>query len=456
MTYPDLDMAATARKVLGRLILVAFAIGLAAIRAACLLYRPDLAIKVGTAAVSQTLCDEVFVSGLDVQRVLREEIQPDPGLRLLRKRLRIDVDQRAKRVTVNWAGHFASVAAFHEGYGCSNWDEAGQAKPETAKVSSATVPVAPASGKLAEALDHAFAEPPHPPYREVRAIVVMRNGTIIAERYAPGISPDTPLLSYSVSKSVINALIGILVRQGKLDLYAPAPVKAWTSPSDPRHAITLDELLRMTSGLKLDETDTGFDPVSRMLFTQRDMAAYASGANLKHPPGQVWEYTSGNTLIASSILRDAVGGQSADVLRFAQRELFGPVGMQHVVMEFDGTGTPIGSTRFFASAHDWARFGNLYLNDGIVNGQRILPSGWVAYATKPTLDSEYGSGFWVNVGRAQGMPADAFLASGKNGQRVVVIPSQRLVIVRFGITIDPPNYDIRGLIRLVSDVIAAQ
>lgn len=449
---------------------MAYAVVVAAVVFAWCIYRPDLAIRVGTASTSQTLCDEVFVSGLDGKRVFAEEIQPQRGMQILLKRLRYNIDQQRRQVATTWAGHFESVATYHEGCGCV----LGEARSGTRAVApgaapagsqeSPAMPIAPASAKLAGALSRAFAEPPRPPYRRVRAIVVMRNGKIVAEQYAEGIGPDTPLLGYSVSKSVVNALIGILVRDSALNLYAPAPVNAWKSAKDPRHIITLDELLRMTSGLKLEENDTGFDPVSRMLFCERDMAAYAEKAGLKHEPGQTWEYTSGSTLIACAILRDAVGGNRDDVLRFAQRELFGPVGMQHVTVEFDGAGTPIGCTRILASARDWTRFGELYLNDGVVDGKRILPQGWVAYSTKATLGSDYGSGFWVNAGQAAnargrvegGMPADTFFASGNFGQRVVMIPSQRLVIVRFGATIDPPHFDIRGLIRLVSDVVAAQ
>ncbi len=436
--------------------------------AACIVwfYRPDRALKIGTASISQTLCDEVFVSGLDADRVFAEEIQPQRGLRRLRRRLRYTVDSDRRQVIVTWAGHFASMATYHQGYGCSQGDvDALGAAPEfpnPALADDPTTPITPVDAKLNEALDRAFAESLQPPYRRVRAIVVMRDGKIVAERYAQGIGPGTPLLSYSVSKSVINALIGILVREGKLNLYEPAPVSAWSSPADPRHAITLDQLLRMTSGLNLEESDSGFDPVSRMLFIERDMAAYAEKAKLIAKPGQTWEYTSGNTLIVSAIVRDAVGGHAADVLRFAHRELFDPIGMRHVTVEFDNAGTPIGSTRILASARDWARFGELYLNDGVVEGKRILPEGWVRYSTKPTLDSPYGSGFWVNAGQHEdargrvqaGMPADSYFASGLFGQRVVIVPSQRLVIVRFGATIDPPDFDIYGLTRLVKDVIA--
>jgi CubicO group peptidase (beta-lactamase class C family) len=454
--------------VLIRSICLAFAVLVIAVACGVWLYRPDRALKIGTASISQTLCDEIFISGLDANRVFAEEIQPQRGLRRLLRRLRFTVDTERRQVTTTWAGHFASVATYHQGWGCTQGDaDALGVAPDFPGASLSddpATPVAPIDAKLSDALNRAFAERPQPPFRQVRAIVIMRDGKIIAERYAQGIGPDTPLLSYSVSKSVINALIGILVRQGKLDVNAPAPVAAWSSPTDPRHAITLDQLLRMTSGLNLEESDSGFDPVSRMLFIEPDMAAYAEKAKLIAKPGQTWEYTSGNTLIVSSIVRDAVGGHAADVLSFAHRELFDLVGMQHVTVEFDDAGTPIGSTRILASARDWARFGELYLDDGVVDGKRIFPEGWVRYSTTPTLDSPYGAGFWINAGqhpdargRVQaGMPADSYFASGLFGQRVVIVPSQRLVIVRFGATIDPPDFDIHGLTRLVKDVIADQ
>jgi hypothetical protein len=420
-----------------------------------LLYRPDLALHVATSAISQTFCDEVFISGLDPQRVFSEEIEPDPGFRILLKRIHYTIDRTHRRVLTNWAGRFASTATLDGRYGCTLGEPlAATTNIDLPAASVETLPVvSPATPSLAAALDRAFAEPNHPPYRRVRAVVVMRNGGIIAERYASGIYRDTPLLAYSVSKSVINALIGILVKDGKLNLYTPAPVAAWRSSSDPRHVITLDQLLRMSSGLKLDERDTGFDPVSRMLFTQPDMATYAEGAALKQAPGTRWEYTSGNTLIASSILRDAVGGSRNDVQNFAQHRLFDPLGMRHVILEFDKVGTPIGSTRILAPARDWARFGNLYIDDNL----HLLPPDWVAYATKPTLGSDYGSGFWLHLSApSKSIPADAFFASGKFGQRIVIIPSHRLVIVRFGVTIDPPSFDIKGLRQLVVDVLEAE
>ena len=430
-------------------------------------YRPDQAIRVGTASVSQVLCEEVFIAGLEPQRVFREEVEPKAGLRPLLKHLRFELDRRSASVRTSWLGHFTSVSRYREGYGCRTGADRVRASEVTRRSAPVREPVlgqAPANRALDEALERAFAEPAQPPYRRVRAIVVMHDGRLIAERYASGIGPDTPLLGYSVSKSVINALVGILVRKGKLQVAGPAPVGAWSDPSDPRRAISLDQLLRMTSGLALKEGDSGFDPVSRMLFLHADdMAAYAERAPLEHAPGSAWEYTSGNTLVVSAIVRDAVGGSAQAVRRFAQRELFDPLGMRHVTMEFDGAGTPVGSTRILASARDWARFGQLYLDRGVAHGRRVLPEDWVRYSTTPTLDSDYGAGFWVIAGRAGharlrirgGMPADTFFASGLFGQRIVIVPSMRLVIVRFGATIDPPDYDIRGLERLVADVIAA-
>ena len=331
-----------------------------------------------------------------------------------------------------------------------------------AAASIAALDVAPQSPKLEAALDRVFAETAQPPYRRVKAIVILHDGKLVAERYAPGYNADTPILGYSLAKSVTNALIGILVRQKKLSVEQLAPVPEWRNPSDPRHAITIDQLMRMSSGLAIEESDSGLDPVSRMLFLEPDMAGFAARAHLKAAPGTQWEYTSGKTLILSRIIRDAVGGRAEDVREFARKELFEPLGITTATIEFDSAGTPVGSIYVFASARDWARFGELYLNDGVVNGRRILPEGWVNYSAEPTLNQDYGAGFWTNHG-AHGdaadrieaaMPEDAFYGSGNLGQRVVIIPSQGLVIVRLGLT-HSRGFDMRGLLRLISDTTAA-
>jgi CubicO group peptidase (beta-lactamase class C family) len=194
-----------------------------------------------------------------------------------------------------------------------------------------------------------------------------------------------------------------------------------------------------------------------MLYLEPDMAGFAERAKLKWKPGTRWEYTSGNTLILSRIIRDLAGGHAADVVQFARRELFEPLGMHNVTIEFDEAGTPAGSSYVYATARDWARFGLLYLNDGVVDGRRLLPEGWVQYSSSPTLrDTHYAAGFWTNIGqkRTWGMPSDSFFANGILGQKVVVLPSQRLVVARFAVA-HGPDGDHPGMGRLVTDVIAA-
>ena len=454
-------------KAIRRTILCGMLVLMIAIAGLVLWKRPDRALRVATANVAQTLCTGVFVDGLAPGRVFAESITPEQGMHILLPHLRYTIDTAQRKVHTQWRGHFPGEATYYPDYGCALPPH----EPDAATLQAAREVATPASTPdaaivatdpaIRDALARAFAEPASGPRRSVHAIVIMHDGRIIAERYAPGFDTATPQLGFSVSKSVVNALLGILVRQGRLDMQAPAPVAAWKALDDPRHAITPDELSRMSSGLDFVEDDSGFDPVSSMLLLTGDMAAYAGQAALKATPGRQFEYTSGNTLILAGIVRDTVGGGAAGLIRFAHRELFDPLGMHHVLMEFDSAQTLIGSTRIYASARDWARFGQLYLDDGRVDGRRILPENWSAYVSRQTLHQPYGAGFWTNVGTSDdgsalidGLPADAYFASGLNGQRIVIVPSKRLVIVRLGATLDPPRFDMKGLVRLVDDVAA--
>ena len=220
--------------------------------------------------------------------------------------------------------------------------------------------------------------------------------------------------------------------------------------------------MRMTSGLDLDETNSGFDPSSRMLYLHDDMGAFAARAAVVAAPGTRFAYSSPSTVLLSRIIRDTLGGRPEQTLNFAWRELFGPLGMTSVTMEFDAAGTFLGNHYMLASARDWAKFGMLYLSDGVIGGQRVLPEGWVEFSATPTLGSYYGAGFftmrssheWPKRWAELGIPHDAFFASGALGQRIVVLPTQRLVIVRMGDAVDPSG-DMTGLARLVSEVVAA-
>ncbi|RIL06546.1 MAG: serine hydrolase [Proteobacteria bacterium] len=324
----------------------------------------------------------------------------------------------------------------------------------------------PAPVAIEAALDRAFAEP-DPTRERVRnttAIVIAHDGRLVAERYAKAYSKTTPMLSWSMAKSVTAALVGIEVGDGRLALRERAPVPEWSDASDPRHAITLDHLLRMSSGLDFDETYGATNDVSRMLFQHPDVGAFAARSPLAAPPDTVWSYSSGTSNIVARILRDLHGKDLAAQVRFARERLFDAADMTSAFFEPDVTGTFIGSSFAFMTARDWARFGELHRNDGVWNGRRILPEGWVRYVSTPTPkapNGEYGAHWWLNHGApgdpAQRMwpriPADAFAATGHSGQFVLVIPSARLVVVRLGLSL--PDGDDVGLEDLVEDVLRA-
>jgi CubicO group peptidase (beta-lactamase class C family) len=436
--------------------------------------------KVATGFIANILCSETFVSGQPPEKILADTTHAMPGAGLISWALKATVDRARRDVTVSLLGLGKSHAVYREGMGCylDHGDAVADSSVPAADIKSSQVllpdiagpaVVAPATPQLAAALDRAFAEPEQPPRRHTRAVVVLRDGHVVAERYADGFGLDTPILGFSATKSVISALTGILVLKGALTLDQPAPVAAWQGPDDPRHAITVDHLLRHTAGLAIGSSleaslGAAFEPVNRMKFTESDMAGYAESLGLATPPGSVWNYNDGNTIILSHLIRNATGGRAADVVRFARQELFAPLGMRNVTIEFDAAGNPEGSSQMLASARDWARFGMLYLNDGVVGGKRILPEGWVNHSASPTKNAwvGYGAGFWTNRGDSfgasyrveHGWPRDAYFAKGTIGQYVIIIPSERLVIVRLGRSPNrPPESD--GVFELVRDVVAA-
>jgi CubicO group peptidase (beta-lactamase class C family) len=437
-------------------------------------FRPDRAIRVATGFVANVVCAKIFVSGLDPQTVFAE-ITDHAGIRRLRWLLQYHLDRSANTVDASVAGLFASRVIFHEGVGCVQLHEGSEpylpksdvialktpkSPPLLPEIAGTSV-VEPTNPKLKAAVDRAFEEPAEPPFRRTKAVVVVHEGSVIAERYAPGIGIDTQLLGFSMTKSVVSALIGILTQQGLVTPSMPAPVPEWRGVNDPRREIEVEHLLRMTTGLALDETNSGFDPSSQIVYLHNDMAGFAVKAAPIAPPGTRWAYSSASAQILARIFRDAAGGPE-QALALAWRELFNPLGMRNVTLQFDGTGTLQGSSAMLASARDWARFGLLYLNDGVVGGRRLLHEDWIDFSAAATLGTEYGAGFYTNrsehehaKGRASmGIPHDAFFAFGDMGQRIVILPAQHMVIVRLGDSVDPTG-DMTGLERLVKEVIAA-
>jgi CubicO group peptidase (beta-lactamase class C family) len=424
-------------------------------------------IPIGCAFKAKALCAGVFVQGLDPERIVAEDSGFNPVFKLLKAK--IDRDRKTVSCSLLGTGLFKKTAVYIEGLGPillsgipedtvramkpdlpapEPADPAAVPWPMGDLMPDGAAPVVIDAAKLEQAVDKVFAEPDPKHLKRTRAIVVLLDGHLVAERYAPGIARDTRLLSWSMAKSFTNVMVGILVRQGKLDIHAPAPVPEWKSAGDPRSTITVDQLMRMSSGLDWFEeyAEHPVSDVNRMLFLEPDHAAYAAAKKLAVPPDTLWSYSSGTTNIVSRIIRDIVGSREV-YWAFPRLELFNKIGMRGAVFGTDATGTFIGSSYLYATARDFARFGLFCLNDGVWNGERLLPEGWMAYSTTPTPKAEkgvYGAFFWTNQGPAghpenrefPKLPPDLFWADGYQGQHIFVCPSLKLVAVRLGMTWD--------------------
>jgi CubicO group peptidase (beta-lactamase class C family) len=268
-----------------------------------------------------------------------------------------------------------------------------------------------------------------------RAVVIVWHGQLISERYAPGFTLHTRLAGWSMTKGVMNALTGILVGQGKLNTGVPAPVPEWAG--DNRRLITVADLMHMNSGLRWWEFYGGPSDVTNMLFKESNMSEYAARSGSSHPPGLVFNYSSGAANILAGIIRRTVGDD--DYYRFPYEQLFDKTGMYTAVLEPDAGGTFVGSSYCYATARDWARLGLLYLRDGVWAGRRILPEGWVKWTT---TGGAYGALWWLNkeeLGhrRHPQLPRDCYSCEGYEGQYIWVIPSMDLVIVRMAMEHGP-------------------
>lgn len=297
---------------------------------------------------------------------------------------------------------------------------------------------------------------------ETRALVVMRGGRIVAERYAPGFAPETKLLSWSIAKSVTAVLTGLMVSDGRLALDAPVPVQAWSQPGDPRGRITLRQLLQMTSGLDHAEdaepVQAGDTP--RMLFTDgaQDMAAFAEAKPVAHPPGTVFSYSTGSSLILSGLMGRMLTNSADPAARqramqtFIDGRLVAPAGLSSLTVEYDRAGTMIGGSFMHMTARDYARFGELLRNHGRgPNGHQVVPEKWIDFMRTPSArNPAYGAHLWLNRASEESalMPGQApeslFGCVGHNGQYVLVSPRQRLTVVRIGMS---PRKEQRAAVR---------
>ncbi len=424
---------------------------------------------------AKQMCTCMFVSGRDKKDLDNTEFEAFP-LSLAKTKINL----QEKSVTTTVFGMAKKKAIYRNGIGCTLINNLNEKEvrsqqfnlsepplfdtdnipwPMGDKISS-IVPQAINKNKLVAAIDTVFKEPYPDKKQRTRAVVVVYDGQLIAEKYAPGFYKNTKMYGWSMAKSITGALIGILVKQGKLMITAPAPVAEWRDPKDPRHAITIENLLQQTSGLSFHEIYTKASDVTNMLYKKDDMAAFAASHSLAHEPGTLFNYSSGNSNILSRIVKQTVGEGYAS---WPAKELFYKTGMHNSLLEPDAQGTYVGSSYICATARDYARFGLLYYNDGVCNGEKILPDGWVKQTvTAPAANKlqNYGYQFWLNgfneayQRKYPDAPADMLYCDGFAGQAIYIIPSKKLVIVRLGLTLDKSfneNEFIKSIIASIDD-----
>jgi len=306
--------------------------------------------------------------------------------------------------------------------------------------------------KMKSAIDAAF-DKSSAYEKRTAAVVVIYKGELVAEKYdkARGITPDTRLWGWSMTKSIMNAMAGAMTKQGKLDVNASAPVPQWLK--DRRRDITINDLMHMSSGLRWDENYSDVSSVTNMLYRSADCYKSAIDVSYQKKPGTEWKYSSGTTNILSGIMRTLTGNDQA-YHEFPYREIFNKIGITSMVIEADAAGNFVGSSYSNATARDWARFGLLYYNDGVWKGDTILPKGWVSYTTTPATASkgDYGAQFWLNKSKTiPDAPEDMFFCDGHRDQRVFIIPSRKLVVVRLGFSEEKFNHNefLKGILAAV-------
>ncbi len=421
-------------------------------------------ISVASAFYAKTLCSGVLLAQRSEDDVVKQDVLADMSFGL--RHLHREIYRDRGLVSITTLGMGERLALFRPGLGCTLvTDTSVEALREQARDFTPPAPAPRSSalwpegarvdppgtvdgvdgGLLKAAVDEAFAEPNPRALRRTRAVVVVHKGAIVAERYGPGIGPQTLQLGWSMGKTILNALTGTLVSQGLLTLDQDQLFTQWRGEGDPRGRISVDDLLRMVSGLDFDAPQARMlSDVRKMLFLKGDSVAYAASEELAAPVGASWFYSSGSASLLAGAMRAAIGGSQARYFSYPRRALFERIGMTSAVIEPDAAGNFLAPAFAYATARDWARFGQLYLNDGMWRDKRILPEGWVKNSLAPTPHSngQYGAGLWLKIPdflrppfpANYRLPEDAFYMLGHDGQMVAVIPSRQLVVVRLGLS----------------------
>lgn len=420
----------TRRKIL---ILAGLIIGLTAL---VITYFPMLSIATGYTA--KKVCTCTFLSKRDKQEIVRNDLYFS-----ILSNVDVDIDIPKNIVTTSIFGLAPQTAVFRKGIGCIlldgaddyhvkfNANELLDAKVDTF-FKQKYITAGTDQNKLQQAIDHAFDPDNQLIEKRTSAVLVIHKDTLIAEKYAPPFNAAMAQLGWSMTKSLMNAFAGILQQQGKLKLDQNNLFKAWSN--DERRDISIKNLLQMNSGLEWEEDYTTSSDATQMLYNAEDVSAIPIRKKINTKRGESWYYSSGTSNILSKYYRNLLG--DSIYRTFLNTHLFAPLGMNSALIETDETGTFIGSSYGYATPRDWAKFGLLYLHDGVWNGKRLLPEGWTTFTGSEAAGSggKYGAHFWLNKNGVQypDAPHDMLIADGYQGQFVFVIPSHDAVIVRMG------------------------
>ena len=400
-------------------------------------------LEVGTGIGAKLACSGRFISGQEPGQIKSDLASYTPATHLLN----VQYDEARKRTTVSLFGMGTVSAQYRPGIGCT------LERGDTSALDQLTVPdlaktvgpwpageETPHLRSNLQQLSDTLLASDNASALQTRALLVVHNGQLVAESYAADVGPKTPLLGWSMAKSLTGIMLGHLEMLGQLDVTESQLFTEWVG-SD-RDSITLEDMLQMSSGLDFSEIYAPGSDATRMLFTAYSASDVALSSQLIHPPGTHFYYSSGTTNILARLLTQRLGGPQAAV-SFLHQHIFAPLGMRHAILELDPSGVFVGSSYIYASGRDWARLGQLMLAEGVLNGIRVVSADWVARAQQPnrsTNDPRYGYQFWLNGGgetlRWPDLPADAYAMNGNRAQSVVIVPSADAVLVRLGWSTD--------------------
>ncbi len=430
-------------------------------------YLP-MGAHVATGYSAKQLCSGIFVAGLPKEFIVERDINPNMEiLGPARSLLNMRVDEHGKRVESRLLG-FTSIAKFNSATGCTlnpSADLDTPASPDfvAAVARTSEMPVVEPPAILEAAYQRAFAEPAEGG-RNTLALVVMHKGEVIAERYLPPVNVDTPMQGWSMNKSLIATGVGLQVKQGRLSLDLPVLQALRTSGAelgdieneiDP--GLTLFNLLHMESGFDFVETYEPGDDATHMLYESSAMWRAAPGKGHIYAPGEHFNYSSGDTNLATFLWQTSLAGQPYTA--WLEENFWAPIGLHRVTSEPDSSGVQVGSSYTYMTARNWGRLGQFWL-DAWHERNDLLPQGWQREATQPSAsntEGNYGLAFWLNTHGTQlpTLPKNVFYAGGHAGQRVLIIPDEELVIVRLGLTENSVDQGVEQFARQLLDVLQA-